>query len=90
MPKHRNSKKCFKCGQIILETENYCSLVSHSKGMIVHQDHWHAECWKEWNADRLTKAMLKVGAQAMKQMPELTAHLKKGIDGGAVPGLVAP
>ena len=61
-----NKNYCHYCRQIInKEKDDYCTLVSHSKGKIVNQDHWHRNCWVEWLDLRIENKLKELMAQGI-------------------------
>lgn len=79
-PKFINSRECYRCHKIIESEENYCTLVSHSKGKIVHQDNWCAACWKDqvryWSS-KMLKAMSLQAIEANPELKEIYEDFKK-------------
>lgn len=50
--------KCYKCHEEIdINRERYCSLLSVSKGKVVNQDYWHAQCWVDWINEAVERKM---------------------------------
>lgn len=84
-PKVRSSKVCFRCKNHIREDENYATLVSHSQGKIVNQDHFHAECWKGHVQDWVLRNLQKIGMETIQNVPGAMEFLKKFQNGGAAP-----
>lgn len=87
-PKFHNSKVCYRCHNKINEHDNYCTLVSHSQGKIVHQDNWHADCWKEHVQEWVIKSMTKLSQEAIQMVPGAAEFLKRFQQGGATPAIV--
>jgi hypothetical protein len=62
-------KKCEYCSGAIDEKEKHCTLTSYSKGEKVHEDSWHAECWRTRWEEKMDKKVREyaelIKAQAM-------------------------
>jgi hypothetical protein len=70
-----NKSYCHYCKEYINKSkDDYCTLVSHQKGKIVNQDHWHRKCFKEWLDVRIEtklKILMAQGLKIAKQKMEL-------------------
>lgn len=78
-PKELNYKKCHLCKSNILENENYCTLVSHCKGKIIHQDHWHGLCWRNQVQLWIEKAVKEIAETTLDAVPGSREILKKAL-----------
>lgn len=66
-----NNRICFHCKKIINNSNDYCTLVSHSHEKIVNQDSWHRTCWTQWLDKRIEdklKLMLNQGMATVKEI----------------------
>jgi hypothetical protein len=77
--------KCFHCKKIIKPKENYASLVSFSKGKAVHEDNWHAKCWREHWEEKMDK---KVREYANTILNKSVPLIKSKFKGGNTPLIV--
>ena len=76
---------CYHCKKIINPEENYASLVSFSKGKAVHEDNWHAKCWKEHWEEKMDN---KVKEYANNILNKATPLIKSKFGGGNSPLIV--
>jgi hypothetical protein len=60
--------KCFKCRfEIYKETETYCSVLTHNKGKLVEEVHFHIKCWKDYFNNCVNEKLNSVKKQVLNK-----------------------